>query len=149
MYTQHFGLEKAVFDGGIAQHDDLFFGTNLQRAAANLKIGLTTRDAVVILTGPLGIGKTTLAAHTLSITSTRLAQSWLGHTSLTPDETLETILADFDLAPYGMGRVQRLQTWRQFVSEMSITDTRICILVENAGGLGVEGLKALEAITAA
>jgi general secretion pathway protein A len=149
MYTQQFGLEKAVFDGGIAQHDDLFLGPRQQRIAANLKIGLTTRDAIVTLTGPLGVGKTTLAAHALSITATRLAQSWVGNTPLTPDEMLELLLAGFELAPYDMGRVQRLQTWQQFVSEMSATDTRICILVEDALELGPEGLKALEALTAA
>ena len=49
MYTQHFGLYKAVFEGGIAQNDDLFLGQRQQRVAANLKIGLTMRDAVVTL----------------------------------------------------------------------------------------------------
>ncbi len=149
MYTQHFGLEKPVFDGGIAQHDDLFLGPRQQRVAANLKIGLTTRDSVVTLTGSLGVGKTTIAAQALRITSTRLAQTWVGNTPLAPEEMLELLLAGFELDPYDMGRVQRLHTWRQFVGEMSATDTRVCILVENALALGREGLQTLEALTAA
>jgi general secretion pathway protein A len=149
VYTEHFGLERAVFDGGIAQNADLFLGKRQQLIAANLKIGLTTRDSVVTLTGGLGVGKTTLAAQALRISATRLAQTWIGSTSLTPDEMLETLLAGFELAPYDMGRVQRIQTWRQFMGEMSATDTRICILVENALALGLDGLQALEALTAA
>ncbi len=149
MYTQHFGLEKPVFDGGIAQHDDLFLGPRHQRVAANLKIGLTTRDSVVTLTGALGVGKTTIAAQALRITATRLAQTWVGNTPLAPNEMLELLLAGFELAPYDMGPVQRLHTWRQFVGEMSATDTRVCILVENALVLGAEGLQTLEALTAA
>jgi len=149
MYTQHFGLEKAAFEGGIAQGDDLFLGPQQQRAAANLKIGLTTRDSVVTLTGRLGVGKTTIASEALRITATRLAQTWVGNAPLAPDEMLEMLLADFEFTPYDMGRVQRLHTWRQFMSEMSVTDTRICILVENAFALGLEALQALEALTAA
>lgn len=149
MYTEHFGLDKAVFDGGIAQNDDLFLGPRQQRVAANLKIGLTTRDAVVTLTGPLGAGKTTVASEALRITTTRLAQTWIGNTPLAPDEMLEMLLAGFELAPFDMGRVQRIHTWRQFMGEMSVTDTPICILVENALTLGPKGLQALEALTAA
>ena len=149
MYTQHFGLKRPVFDGGIAQGDDLFLGPQQQRAAANLKIGLTTRDSIVTLTGCLGVGKTTIASEALRITATRLAQTWVGDTPLAPDEMLELLLAGFEFTPYDMGRVQRLHTWRQFMGELSVTDTRICILVENAFALGVEALQALEALTAA
>ncbi len=149
MYTEHFGLDKGVFDGGIAQSDDLFLGARQQRVAANLKIGLTTRDAVVLLTGPLGVGKTTIASEALRITTTRRAQTWVGSSPLAPDEMLELLLAGFELAPFDMGRVQRIHTWRQFMGEMSVTDTPICVLVENALALGVEGLQALEALTAA
>ena len=149
MYTEHFGLEKPVFDGGIAQHDDLFLGPRQQRVAANLKIGLTTRDSIVTLTGTLGVGKTTIASRALRMTATRLAQTWVGSTPLERDELLELLLAGFEFTPYDMGRVQRLHTWRQFMSELSVTDTRICILVENALVLGPEGLQALEALTAA
>jgi len=149
MYTEHFGLNKSVFDGGIAQGDDLFLGARQQRIAANLKIGLTTRDSVVTLTGCIGVGKTTIAAEALRITATRLAQTWVGNMSLDPDEILELLLAGFELNPFGMGRVQRLHTWRQFMSELSVTDTRICILVENAVALGPKVLQALEALTAA
>lgn len=148
MYTQHFGLNKAVFDGGIAQGDDLFLGPQQQHVAANLKIGLTTRDSIVTLTGCLGVGKTTIASEALRITATRLAQTWVGNTPLAPDEMLEWLLAGFEFTPYDMGRVQRLHTWRQFMGELSVTDTRICILVENAVALGVESLQALEAFTA-
>ncbi len=149
MYTEYFGLEKAIFNGGIAQNDGLFLGPRQQRVAANLKVGLTTRDAVVVLTGPLGVGKTTIASEALKITTTRLAQTWIGNTPLEPDEMLELLLAGFELAPFDMGRVQRIHTWRQFMGEMSVTDTPICILVENALALGVEGLQALESLTAA
>jgi len=149
MYEQHFGLERALFEGGIAREDVVFLGPRQQLVIANIKIALTTRDSAATLVGPVGVGKTTLASRALRMATTRLALAWVGSAPLNSDELLELLLAEFDFTPYSMGRVERLRTWRQFMSELSVTDTRICILVENAQALGVEALRTLESLTAA
>ena len=149
MYKEHFGLQRALFQGGIARDEDMFIGPRQQVVIANLKIALSTRDSVVTIMGYAGIGKTALVSRVLRMTATRLALAWVGSAPLNPDELLEHLLAEFDLEPYGKGRVERLQAWRQFMSELSVTDTRLCILVEDAEALGVESLRALESLTAA
>jgi type II secretory pathway predicted ATPase ExeA len=149
MYKEHFALDKALFSDGIVRDGDVFFGPRQQLVAANLKIALSTRDSVAVLSGPMGVGKTTLASHAVRAATTRLALGWLGSAPLTPHELLEQLLSEFDMSPYKSSRVERMQNWRQFLGEMSITDTRVCVLVENAQEFEPEVMRHLGALTAA
>jgi type II secretory pathway predicted ATPase ExeA len=148
MYSEHFGLQKELFDDGLAQDSDVFLGDRQRLVAANLTIALTRRDSVAALTGQPGVGKTTLASQSMRNMATRLALGWLGSVPASPHELLEQLLTEFGFTPYRNSRTERLQIWRQFLSEMSITDTRVCVLVENAQDFDAEVLRALESLTA-
>ena len=78
MYQDHFGLQRHLFEEGIAQGVDVFLGAAQKLAVTNLGVALTLRDSVAVLTGPSGVGTTTLAAHTLRSLTTRLALGWVG-----------------------------------------------------------------------
>ena len=149
MYQEHFGLASNLFDDGIAQGTEVYLGPRQKLASANLLIALTLGDSVAIVTGAAGVGKTTIASQTLRSMGTRLAFGWLGSVPLTAHELLEMLLTEFGFSPYKSSRVERLQMWRQFLNEMSMTETRVCILVENAERYSVEVLQALESLTAA
>jgi type II secretory pathway predicted ATPase ExeA len=149
MYQEHFGLQRPLFEEGIAQGGDVFLGAPQKLAVTNLGVALTLRDSVAVLTGPSGVGKTTLAAHTLRSLTTRLALGWVGTAPATGHELLEMLLTELGFSPYKNSRVERLQMWRQYLNEMRATDTRVCVLVESAEKLQLDVLAALESLTAA
>lgn len=149
MYQQHFGFQTPLFEDRMAQDAEIFLGAKQRATLANLRIALGRRDAVALLLGPAGVGKTTLGMHALRATNTRLALGWIGHAPLTGHELLEQLLTEFGFSPYKCSRVERLQMWRQFLNEMSLTDTRVGVLIENAQELGTDVLQALHSLTAA
>lgn len=149
MYEQHFGFSRPVFADGLAREDAVFRTGATEALGRDLEIALRRKDAVAVLTGPSGCGKTTIASAALRDISTRLAFTCLSQAPLTPHELLEQLLTDFGFEPYKRSRVERLQLWRQFLSEMAATDTRVCLLVENAEQLDPEVLKSLQSLTAA
>jgi type II secretory pathway predicted ATPase ExeA len=149
MYQDHFGLQRHLFEDGIAQGVDVFLGAPQKLAVTNLGVALTLRDSVAVLTGPAGVGKTTLVAHTLRSLTTRLALGWVGTAPTTGHELLEMLLTEFGFSPYKNSRVERLQIWRQHLNEMRATDTRVCVLVESAESFQPDVLVALESLTAA
>ncbi|HEX7079992.1 MAG TPA: AAA family ATPase [Gammaproteobacteria bacterium] len=150
MYARHFGLERRLF-AGIAHDEAVFIGDAQRTAAEYMRIGLGAPDSVVVLHGPPGVGKTTLAANALrsSSPSTRVASAWLAAPPSNPYDLLELLLAEFGFEPYKHSRVERLQTWRQFLTELGATDTRIFIGVERADEVGDAVLRALDSLTAA
>jgi len=149
MYQGHFGFTRPLFAEGVAQDEHVFRTAAAERTARDLANGLRRRDAVAILAGASGTGKTTLATDALKGVGTRLAFSSITQPPLTAHELLEQLLTDFGFEPYRRSRVERLQIWRQFLSEMTATDSRICLLVENADTIAPEVLLALHGLTAA
>jgi general secretion pathway protein A len=149
MYHVHFGLEKRVFDDGIAQDAAVYLGARQQAVIADCSVALASSDAVVVITGRTGTGKTTLAGTALRTTSTRLALGALSGDAIGACDLLEWLLTEFGFARERGTRAERLQTWRQFLSEARTTDSRVFVVVERTENLGVEGLRTLAALTTA
>ena len=149
MYDAHFGLKKPLFQTGIAQESAVFLTARHQQLAASIKLALTTSDSAVVLTGPAGVGKTTLMSTVLRTTSTKLALGWITVAPANPAELLELLLVEFGFNAHRVGRVERMQMWRQFLNEMSATSSRIYVIAERAEDLGADVLRALDSLTAA
>ncbi|HUF71304.1 MAG TPA: AAA family ATPase [Gammaproteobacteria bacterium] len=149
MYAQHFGFSRPLFSDGLAQDDGVFRTQALEQLVRDLTVALTRKDSVVVISGMSGTGKSTIATDALKSIHTRLAFCCVSHTPLTPHELLEQLLTDFGFEPYKRSRVERLQLWRQFLSEMAATETRVCLLIENADALSAEVLLGLNSLTAA
>jgi general secretion pathway protein A len=148
-YEQHFGFTRPLFRNGIASGDAVFRSEAAQKLRTDLAVAFTRTDSVAIISGPSGTGKSTLATDALKDIDTRLAFSSVSHTPLTPTELLEQLLADFGFDAHQKSRVELLQLWQQFLSEMVATETRVCLLIENADELTPEVLQFLHRLTSA
>jgi type II secretory pathway predicted ATPase ExeA len=149
MYEQHFGFSRPLFADGMAQDEAVFRTTAVARLAQDLAIALARKDSIALISGISGTGKTTIAADSIKNVNTRLAFNCISHPPLTPHELLEQLLTDFGFEPYKSSRVERLQLWRQFLSEMAATDTRVCLLIENVEDLSADVIHFLHTLTAA
>src|SRR5687768_87742 len=149
MYPAHFGLQKRLFDEGIAAETAVFRSPQHDTLIAHFKLALGSATSVVVLRGPAGVGKSTLTSAALRASSTRLALAWLHGTPTNGAELLELLLVELGLNTQRATRVERLQVWRQFQSEMSATDSRLFIVVECAEDLTVDVLHTLDSLTAA
>ena len=149
MYEAHFGLKKPLFQTGIAQESAVFLAARHQQLGASIKLALTTSDSAVVLTGAAGVGKTTLMSTVLRTTSTKLALGWITVAPANAAELLELLLVEFGFNAHRVGRVERMQMWRQFLNEMSATSSRMYVIAERAEDLGADVLRALDSLTAA
>ena len=144
MYRTHFGLSKPLFDAGIAQDAAVYRNAKHDVLFANLKLAFAAPAAVATLSAPAGVGKTTLASAAVRASTTRLALAWINGIPTNATELLELLLTELGCNAHRTTRIERLQMWRQFLSEASATDSRVFVAVERTEDLSIEVLRALD-----
>jgi general secretion pathway protein A len=149
MYLEQFGLKRPLTEGAIARQGDLYLGPAQRCMLEQLELGLTQADGVSVVTGPHGVGRTTLCYAALDGYGTCQALAWLGEAALDGGDPLEVLLSEFGVGVQHSTRSERLLLWRQFLGEMSMTDSRVFVIVDNTDAADDEMLRRLGALTCA
>jgi type II secretory pathway predicted ATPase ExeA len=147
-YLNHFGLKKAPFSAHVAGNN-VFVAPQVAAIAAAMKKALSTEDAVVSLSGPVGSGKTTIAKRALESIGQNRGIVTIGRMPFGPDEVLEILLAGLGARQLPKSTVHRFATFRRLLQQFAEQNTRVFVLVEDAGRIGPDALSELEALTAA
>jgi general secretion pathway protein A len=97
MYEEHFGLREKPF-APTPDPEFLFLSESHRRALDHLVFGLETGEGFIVVTGDIGVGKTTVCRALLRRMPERFATALVVNTLLTEKELLRTILSDFGVA---------------------------------------------------
>ena len=108
MYKELFGLQKDPFL--LTPDPSFLFLTDQHREAlSGLTLALLQRKGLVVLSGAVGTGKTTLLARMLRfLPASRLQFSMIVHPTLTPSEFLELVLLDFGVTDIPSSKAERI-----------------------------------------
>ena len=115
MYEEHFGLKSRPF-GAQAEGAGVFVGPQQAKIMTSLTKGLGAADAVVTVTGPAGVGKTTIVSRALESISPGRMVAWVGRMQLAPDEVLELLLTGFGVSREIRGTIQRFAAGICFIA---------------------------------
>ena len=127
----------------------MFVGPQQTTVMKNLRKRLTAVDSIVAVTGPVGVGKTTVVTRALESISPGRMVAWVGRMSLAPDEVLELLLTGFGIARQAKGTIQKFAAFRRLLGERAAAGAQVAIVVEDARRIGSDALVELEALTAA
>jgi len=146
MYEQFFGLESRPFD--ISPDPRFLFMTPQHaRAVANIKFALMNRDSFVIITGEIGIGKTTVLNAVLEELGPEYVTAKLTHTTLSHIELLQALLSEFGMPNYTKKKVLLLDTLRDFFLKQNKQNKHIVIIVDEAQNLSAPALEELRLLS--
>ena len=148
MYESHFALKSRPF-GSKAEGGAVFVGPQQAKIMTNLHKGLVARDAVVTVTGPVGVGKTTIVNRALQSISPGRMAAWVGRMHLAHDEVLDLLLAGFAIRQQAKGTIRRFAAFRRLLAERATAGVPVAIVVEDAHRIGADALVELESLTAA
>lgn len=146
MYLEHFELTCRPFEE-TPDHRFLYMSTQHARALANIQFALTNRDNFVVISGEIGMGKTTLLNRVLEELPNDVAVARIAHTTLNPTELLHKLLGEFGIRTYKKNKVYLLDELRQFLLTQKDAGHQVAILVDEAQNLSTGTLEELRLLS--
>ncbi len=146
MYLDHFNLSCRPFEE-TPDHRFLYLSPQHARALANFEYALTTRDSFVVISGEIGMGKTTLLNRIFSEMPNSISVARVAHTTLTPTELLHKLLAEFGVETYNENKVFLLQKLREYFAGEKAAGRQVAILVDEAQNLSIKALEELRLLS--
>ena len=146
MYEDFFKLSCRPFD--LAPDPKFIYMTDQHaRAVANVRFALMNHDSFVIITGEIGIGKTTILNTVMEDLGPDYVTAKLVHTTLSHIELLQALLSEFGMPNYRKKKVMLLDTLRTFFLEQHRNGKHVVIIVDEAQNLSSSALEELRLLS--
>lgn len=146
MHTDYFGLRRRPFQI-LPDSEFLYLSEQHAQAIANIKFALANKDCFVVITGEIGVGKTTILNNVLKSLDHDVEMVRLTHTSLSPVELLQAVLLAFDQPVKHDSKVLLFDDIRKFLLEKYAAGKQVVIAVDEAQNLGSAALEELRLLT--
>ncbi|MBN8279524.1 MAG: AAA family ATPase [Gammaproteobacteria bacterium] len=146
MYEKFFNLACRPFD--LTSDPKFLYMTDQHaRAVANVRFALMNHDSFVIITGEIGIGKTTILNTVMEELGPDFVTAKLVHTTLSDIELLQALLSEFGMPNYKKKKVMLLDTLRTFFLEQHRNGRHVVIIVDEAQNLSSSALEELRLLS--
>jgi len=111
----------------------LFLTTQHREAVAGLAYAILNRKGLLVLSGEVGTGKTTILARVLNfLPPERVNLSIVQHPTLTPDEFIEMVMLDFGITAIPRSKAQRLLLLEKFLLDTQAKGRTAALIIDEA-----------------
>ncbi|WP_320041103.1 AAA family ATPase [uncultured Desulfobacter sp.] len=141
MYTKFFNLKEKPFNL-VPNPNYLYASTRHQNALSFLEYGLSEKIGFVMLTGEIGIGKTTLIRHLLNKIDKDMDVGVVFNTNVVSNDLIYLILNEFEV-PYedGISKAKALDIFYRFLIEKYAKGRNVLLVIDEAQNLSHEVLE--------
>jgi len=147
MYDTYYKLTGRPFQ--LTPDPEFYFESGTHRKALSyLGYGLAQGEGFIVITGAVGAGKSTLAAHLLAtIDRKRLTAAQIVTSRLDGQELVHMAARAFGLAIHGHDKASALALIEAFLHEEARAGRRCLLVVDEAQNLSVEALEELRMLS--
>jgi putative secretion ATPase (PEP-CTERM system associated) len=147
MYTSFYKLTDRPFQ--LSPDPRFFFGSRGHRKAmAYLTYGLNQGEGFIIITGDIGMGKTTLVGHLFSeLDSQKYVAAKVVTTQLAPDDTLRMVAAAFSIPFEDVDKATLLKRIEAFCLQCAQEGRRVLLVIDEAQNLPVGSIEELRMLS--
>lgn len=146
MYESHFGLSDKPFK--LSPDPRFFFSSpHHEKATSYLKYGLSQGEGFIVITGPIGTGKTIIARNLIASLDESIVAIHIATTRLTPEELVRLVAAKFDIPVEGLGKAEILKRLEQYLLKLHQQHQRALLIVDEAQNLPPETVEELRMLS--
>lgn len=147
MYNEHFGFREKPFNL-VPNPSYLFLSTRHANALTFLEYGLTEKVGFVMLTGEIGIGKTTLVRYLLNQIESEMDVAVIFNTNVLSDDLISLILAEFEVpCEDGISKAKALEALYGFLIERYSQGRNVLLIIDEAQNLTEEVLEEIRMLS--
>ncbi|MDP9146663.1 MAG: AAA family ATPase [Acidobacteriota bacterium] len=135
MYKNFYGLKKNPFNVNPDPHY-LYLTPQMRQSLDELTYGIETRKGLMLLTGEVGTGKTTLINHLLSwLAHQRARTAFIFNSHLDSQQLFDFILNDFEIPLTAASRENPLLAFNEWLLARYKAHELVVLIIDEAQGL--------------
>ncbi len=134
MYCKFYGLKERPFN--VTSDPTFFFLSQKHREAlSHLLYGVSQRKGIIVLTGEIGTGKTTLCRFLLNQLSKNVKTAFILNPHFSEIQLLEAIIKDFGIATKSKSRLSLILELNRFLLHESEAQNNVVLIIDEAQNL--------------
>jgi general secretion pathway protein A len=146
MYTQFYNLKSKPFTL-LPDPEYLFLSQKHKTALVYLEYGLMNQAGFIVITGEIGIGKTTLIKYFLNKMADANRVAYLFNTNITPEQFLTSIAQEFDIQTSAVDKAQLISAINQFLINEYASGHKVVLIVDEAQNLSFQTLEEIRMLS--
>ncbi len=147
MYTEFYGLKEKPFHL-VPNPAYLFLSAHHQNALTYLEYGLAEKVGFIMLTGDIGMGKTTLVRHLLNQVDPDMDVAVIFNTNVLSGDLISLILTEFEIEyDQGMSKAKSLEILYGFLIQKYAGGRKVLLIIDEAQNLTDEVLEEIRMLS--
>jgi len=146
MYQSFYNLSQAPFN--ITCDPDVFFeGASHKEALAALLYGIKERKGIILVTGEVGTGKTTLCKELLERLDQTVRTSLILNPYFSETQLMQAVIADFGLEPSKKAKLEIINRLNSFLVDISSAGGNAVLIIDEAQDLTPKQLEQIRLLS--
>jgi general secretion pathway protein A len=146
MYHEFYQLKDNPFN--VTADPDFFFSSKSHREAiSSLVYGIEQRKGIIVLTGEIGTGKTTLCRKLLKQSDRKNKFALILNPKFSELELLQMIIHDLGMRSKKKSKLELIYTLNKFLIKESKKGHNVVLVIDEAQNLGVDQLEQIRLLS--
>ena len=134
MYCQFYRLKERPFN--VTSDPAFFFSSKKHKEAiSHLIYGVSQRKGIIVLTGEIGTGKTTICRFFLNHVGKNVKTAFILNPAFSETQLLESIIKDFGISPKSKAKLDMVWELNNFLLKESNAGNNFVLIVDEAQNL--------------
>ncbi len=134
MYCKYYGLKERPFN--VTSDPSFFFSSKKHKEAiSHLLYGVSQRKGIIVLTGEIGTGKTTICRFFLNQVTKNVKTAFILNPTFSEVQLLESIIKDFGLSSKNRTKLGMVLELNNFLLRESQAGNNLVLIVDEAQNL--------------